>query len=787
MNSYLHPGSDASRPFVRRLLRRCSGVHAWMLIRLGVVVFVATALGVAASYSLFSIEAQRRAQVQADTRLNAVVGLLGRERDSLGSIGQDYASWDETLDFFRNRNEKYLVRNFAEGSVQNVGVDFVAFQEADGSLFRTVDFTRNGTLPELHGALKQQILAAIDRMVRGNAPQLAAFTQIGDRPTILVRSLVTDGQRSVPGSGWLLFGRYLDGEFVERLQADIGFSFGIEVDAGRSGRRLGVRGGSVVAPLEGQRILEGSTISLRIEEDATSSSKHAQTLRLLAGVAGLIALIAAACVMLLLDAHFVSRIRRFGSIARVAVQQGELRVRWPDDRRDEIDALGGALNQLLEQLDAARQHLGDLAATDALTGLGNRRRLLDHIESLRRQYPVAIPSHVLVLFDIDDFKLVNDGIGHNAGDSVLEEFGDRVRRIVGGDDLAVRLGGDEFAVLLAGDYEYAEAFCERLRASLALPVLYEGRPLVLGVSIGLASSRPGEGVEDWVRNADMAMYISKRNGKHQATVFEDSMRIAAKRRVDLAQSLRKAVEARTLETWYQPIVDGRNGSVTGLEALVRWRKGDDFVPPSDFIPVAEESGLIVRIGQLVILQSCEMLARMREVHPELCCGINLSVRQFMEGNLLRDLDAAIVGYDLPPDALTLEITESQVASHESVVLASMDQLRKRGFSFALDDFGVGFSSLDRLRRLPVSTLKIDRSFVSILSTRDDPIVRHIVSLAHDLGLRTVAEGVEDEGTRQRLLSLGCRDMQGYLYAKPMPEGALRLWLQHRVVSGRMAA
>jgi len=780
MEGPLHYGLQRLSNRIVRWRRRWSGIHGWLLLRFALVTTLSTGLGIALSGVLIQQQIRVGDAAPDDLKLNAAIEAVGRERQRLSATGLQLSGMESIRRHLASVDDRQLARTLETAAIGRSSVDFVGFQSVAGELVRTVDSHRGGSVC---AACRMQVAAALGRLASTSSARASVLAWVDGRPAIVVRAPVTGVEGGAERIGWLVLGRFVDGEALGSLRREVGFPFRLLEVAAAGKREAGYS--QSLGPASPYRLLTGEPVLLAIDPAADGTA--AQTTLLLGFTALALGLLAAAVAMHLIEARVVARIRRFGSIARGASRHRQFAERWPDGQRDEIDALGGALNLLMEQFESSHRHLGDLAATDPLTGLGNRRRLLERIDALRRANPFALTDHVLALLDIDDFKLVNDGIGHDAGDHVLSEFGERIRRTAGRLDLPVRLGGDEFAVLLRGGREYAEAFCERLRASLALPVLFENRALVLSASIGLAEPRQAESDEEWVRNADTAMYQSKRAGKQRVTFFEDSMRVAAKRRVDLAQALRKAVEARTLETWYQPIVDGRDGAVTGVEALVRWRRGDRFVPPDEFIPVAEDSGLIVRVGQLVILHSCEMLARMREIHPALRCSINLSVQQFMEGDLARDLEAAIVGYGLPPEALTLEITESQVASQESTVLASMNALRERGFSFALDDFGVGFSSLDRLRRLPVSTLKIDRSFVSILSHQDDPIVRHIVALAHDLGLRTIAEGVEDDAARLRLLELGCRDMQGYLHAKPMPEGALRVWLQHRVVLDRRAA
>jgi len=438
-----------------------------------------------------------------------------------------------------------------------------------------------------------------------------------------------------------------------------------------------------------------------------------------------------------------------------------------------------------EEIASSRRGLDYVATHDALTGLGNRRYLGERLAlalNHTRNHPHTAIS--LMLVDVDGFKLINDGLGHAAGDAALCEVAKRLRTLLRPDDALVRLGGDEFALLLY-DLRAREAgsFFDKLQKCVALPINLDRRTMNLGVAAGIAEGVVGMTAHDWQRQADLAMLAAKREGRNRLTVFRDSMQTDAARQLLLEQALRLAIANDDLEVHFQPVIDGNNGHVLGLEALCRWTHDGEVVAPLEFIRVAESSSQISSLGRAVLAGACRALAGLRHRHPCLRCGVNLSIGQFVDGDIEADLLAAVGAVGLPLNALRLEITESLVATHESGIVPLMHRLVARGAEFSLDDFGTGFSSLDRLRQLPIKGLKIDRSFVTPLQQGDEVMVRHIINLSRDLGLDTVAEGVETEEERRRLCEIGCPAMQGFLLARPMPASELAAWLEHRVVSG----
>lgn len=419
----------------------------------------------------------------------------------------------------------------------------------------------------------------------------------------------------------------------------------------------------------------------------------------------------------------------------------------------------------------AEKKLEYLASTDPLTGLPNRRAFYDELtERLQRGAHVCSRA-ALILIDLDDFKTVNDTLGHGAGDELLKHVAVALRQSVRADDLVSRIGGDEFAVLVAIAKEKAEGIRtgERIARALARPFDLPRASIVASASVGV-SVYPDDAVDvaSLVSSADIALYAAKSGGKNAAVEFHPSMTVEARRRARLETELRKAIETDALHLVYQPQFECRSGRLIGAEALLRWMHPiDGEITPSEFVPVAEESELIVALGQWVLRRACRDAARWNaEQGSAVYVAVNVSARQLRQTRFNQDVEAVLAESGLSPNLLELELTESQLMANMTAGVEAMRQLRAAGIRLSLDDFGTGYSSLSYLQSFPVNTLKIDRAFVKPLPQAGQPIVTAIISMAHSFGIAVVAEGVEAPAQLAWLDDAGCDIVQGYLTGRP---------------------
>lgn len=426
----------------------------------------------------------------------------------------------------------------------------------------------------------------------------------------------------------------------------------------------------------------------------------------------------------------------------------------------------------------ARQ-LENQALYDPLTGLANRSLLHD-----RLCHEIAIStrgtsSFGVILMDLDRFKLINDTLGHDVGDEVLREVGRRLKEALRGADTVARLGGDEY-VLLVHDLEEEDVprIANKLLDALDQPFHWQDQSIDLGASLGV-SLYPSQCADPGtlIRCADIAMYVAKRSGKGYALYAQEQEQTS--RDLSLKSELRKAIQSDQLSLYYQPQIDHRSRRVVGLEALVRWNHPQrGFLPPDKFIPLAEEAGLIGPLTQWVLKTALHQIAQLRAEGHLLTVAVNLSARNLHDISLPTTIVALLAESGVAAEHLTLEITESAVMSNPSDGLAILAELDRMGVTLAIDDFGTGYSSLAYLKQLPMDELKIDKSFVMDMeeNENDAVIVRSTIDLAHNLGLKVIAEGVETEGVWNTLTVLGCDHSQGYFMGRPMPVEKLREWL-----------
>ena len=435
--------------------------------------------------------------------------------------------------------------------------------------------------------------------------------------------------------------------------------------------------------------------------------------------------------------------------------------------------------QLQAQLEEEQTRLTHQALHDALTGLPNRvlflERLAQSVEAAARR---SIHSAVLFI-DVDRFKEVNDTHGHAAGDQLLIGVARRLREVLRPADTVARLGGDEFVVLCENLYDVqkeAVAIAERICKTMTQPFSAAGNELFTSASVGLAFVRPGDDPHVLVARADSAMYMAKQRGRSRWEIYHPDFDERTTRRAELINGLHQAVEHSELILHYQPVKDLGTGAVVSMEALVRWQHPTlGIVAPTEFIPLAEETGLIIEVGRWVLNEACTQCAAWRkEGYDSIDVAVNVSGRQLEDPGFATDVEEVLAATGLPASALSMEVTESVIVTEGSIGHEVLEDLQRIGVRLAIDDFGIGYSSLSYLAKLPVHSLKVDRTFIAGLGTaHDSSIVSAMVDLAHKLGLEVVAEGVETELELEQLREAKCDEAQGFLLGRPAPLASLR--------------
>jgi diguanylate cyclase len=451
--------------------------------------------------------------------------------------------------------------------------------------------------------------------------------------------------------------------------------------------------------------------------------------------------------------------------------------KWDNERtlRQQVEQLEQVVEARTQGLEAANKQLRHLATHDSLTGLPNRVLLDDRLIQAAAHAEHDGHSFAVAMFDLDRFKVVNDSFGHRAGDQLIKEVAYRLAGVARSTDTVARLGGDEFLFIMdrLGRREDAVQIVRRAVEALSQPIRIGDVDIHASASIGIAMfPGDGKGVETLLANADAAMYCAKQRGRNNIQCYTSGMNAITQDKVKLESDLHAALTLKQLELHFQPKIETASGAIYGAEALVRWRHPErGLIPPGDFIPLAEACGLIDRIGAWVVNEACRQArAWQQQGLPSLRVAVNLSALQFRNGNLQQMIADALRAADLEPRFLEVEITESALMSDPEESVKILEQLSRMGVVVSVDDFGTGYSSMAYLRRFPIDKLKIDRTFIGELMSRSDDasIVRAIVSLAHNLRLKVVAEGVETSEQLELLRSLGCDQYQGFCFSPAVP-------------------
>ena len=754
--------------------RQRESISAWVLLRMGALLLVLG--GLFLTFSLFALSqrfnAFDEAQYKQDLRRVALV--ISKDRDSFTAFLEDYANWNDSYSFIQNRNQEYVDSNFTTESMNIVGLNSALILDLSGAVILSRNRTQNNPLTNVDADLQKRLLAGIDlELLKSQKNAQVELLWINGVPLLRGVCATSNSSRSAVSNGFLVFAKELDKKFLMNISELTAVNFTL--------RPLNVSdaGSDTDRPVNGRWQLREALVGLNAQlivagETRLKSQRNVSTLLLISNAILLVGLTLFG-IYQILNRRVLRRITEFSVLADQRRQSSAQHLRWPLRGRDELDNLALSLNEMLDELQSRHNELEHLSSHDSLTAMGNRRllkrRLFEHQLST-----ACVQTTYLLLLNVDGFSLINDGVGHHAGDLVLCEIAQRLLAQLQHTDTAARLSADEFAVMCdLSNLDAAKAFVKKLQMSLAAPFTVENRNLILSVSVGIAIVRADLSVDENIRNADLAMFEAKRTGKGRYAVFNDNLLNQVARRNHLEQILRLALDNRELEVWFQPIVTPHDGAVVSMEALSRWKHDGNFIPPDEFIAIAENCGLINQLGYNVLDSACAALALLRVTYPELSASVNVSALQFVDGSLVNTINEILSSHNLPASALHLELTESAVANYEQDIFPVMQTLVGQGIHFYLDDFGTGYSSLDRLRELPFNTLKIDRSFVTPLRNGDDVMVRNIIRMSQDLGMNVVAEGVETEEELRHLLLLGCTQIQGYLFAKPMPLSSLLNW------------
>lgn len=741
-------------------------------------------------------------RLQAEHQMRIVHAALNQQLQSLHSLNTDWGNWDDCYEFAQGMRPEFAASNLQPSGLANsTGLTAVLFLKPDLSVLRLA--RSDSPLASLLSA--RAIKEEAERAGLWGETGGTAMMALGGHPFLASVLPIMKSDGSGPSAGQIIMLRSLSGDVKKNLEMAVCRPLQLTIRPAYASRGDSLKDEVVIDEAAATAIVRVRDSSKRTLADlimslpltALAAGREAENWMLiqLVGAGVLLLLIIGSAALPLVRplekighqlAHMGSglsgdpiRVRgpyevnllvnRLNDLLRIVWEKEQLLVEHQEELISQNDSLEEAVAERTEQIEHQASH-------DLLTGLPNRALFMKVVSgsiSRRRQEG----GDLAVLFiDLDNFKLVNDSLGHDVGDSLLVQVGSRLAGAVRGEDCVARLGGDEFTILLAsvkGRKEASHA-ARRIMSCFQAPFALGGKEVNVRACIGIAlMSKSLDSPDALLKHADTAMYHAKSQGKSRFIFFGPEMQDEANEKLELESALSRGIMEGCVTAHFQPLVDLVSGCMVGAEALARWtHPARGAIPPSVFIPLAEETGLIEPLGWLILEQACGHAARIAPSYADSAwtVSVNLSPRQFSSDFLLQQVDSILQRTGLEPSRLKLEITESLLVADEAGTISRMRALKERGIKLALDDFGTGYSSLSYLHAFPIDTLKIDRSFIARLEEDAGAraIVQAILAMASSLEIDVTAEGVETEGQAEVLKLMGCSVGQGYYFSKPLP-------------------
>lgn len=712
-----------------------------------------------------------------------VLHFMKKDMIAIDSLNLEYSQWDKTYEFMENHNEDFINSNLSDdlNSFKNLNICFLAFVDTSGEII----FSKNtlNTLyksPDLNHNIQKDVISKLNSFT--NSKSFTGILLSNNVPVLINTRPIVKNDGSGPTKGTLVLAKCLDSNALKSLAADLDLNIKVQnYDKNILKNTVAYDTfNNIYVKITDKNTITGYAlindifaipaliITIDMPRYIYKNTQNSFTLYLV--ILFVISFLCTILVVTSLNKTIIEKILSIKTTIDKIINTGNLSYRIDVKGNDEITELSKKINTMFETLEKSESKLMQLAYYDTLTGLSNRKSIMENITLMINENKTKF---ALFFIDLDNFKNINDSLGHNAGDYILEKVGDKLQSVIGTNCLLGRLGGDEF-IIVQNNLSFAcepEELAEKICDVLKPPIDYEDHEIHVGCSIGISFyPNDGKDLPTLMKNADSAMYAAKNSGGYTYKIYSKNMNSEALTELVMENNLRRALKNNEFILHFQPINNTNKLNLLGAEALIRWKFKDKLIYPNDFISKAKDIGEIVHIDNWVLVNACQQCKKWHEKgYKGIYISVNISFNQLKQKNFLDIVNNALNQAKLSPSYLNLEITEDESMEDVSLTINTLKSLRKLGVNISLDDFGTGYSSLSYVNSLPINTLKIDKSLVTYIDkdTKNLEIIKIIIMMAHSLNLQVVAEGIETKEHLNLLKELNCDYIQGYLIGKPV--------------------
>jgi len=716
-----------------------------------------------------------------NTNTKVVLNYIKGDLSILNSMNLDYARWDDSYNYLNDRNPNYIISNFADTtSMAKARISFIFITDSLGNTVykKSILDEKKYILTE---ALARNITSDVSKLLSDkNTKNIMGIVQYDKYPILISAERITKSDGSGRSPGILIFARYYDQDEIDILNKNTKIKTELlaydselilNTDSAKKDTFVKVTNENFI---NGYGILNNifskpsSLVKVTLPRDIFKNAQETVKFYLLIITA--VSVFFSLGIIFLIHQLVIKKINTIKSIIESVHNSNDLSTVIMLKGNDEISELGYKFNNMFHRLQKSDETAVTLAYYDTLTGLPNRKKLLENVSDLLEKEK---DNFAFFFIDLDNFKSINDNFGHRAGDKVLAEVAERLKNNTRPRDIVSRIGGDEFIVIIR-DLKSSlsvTVIAEKLVKILSAAYIYNDNILYIGASVGISLfPEHGTDIDTLIKKANLAMYEAKNNGGNGYAFYNDIMKDNAIDKLAMKINLKNAMEKNEFITYYQPIIDLKSMKVLSAESLIRWKREERIIPPIDFIPIAKKIGEIVEIDNWMLHNACMQCKKWQELGiKDFAISVNISYKQLIQLNFVELVMNILQEQLLEPRYLNLEITEDEAMEDPDLIIKLLTELKSKGIKISMDDFGTGYSSLSYINKLPIDTIKIDRSLVVNLKEnfKNRVIIKSIIVMAHSLDIKIVAEGIETESEFFILKELQCDSIQGYLIGKPM--------------------